>query len=451
MTSNAGTVMGTAAPADDRYWDEVETYPRERLRELQLAALRRQLCYVAEHSAFYAGQWRDLGFDPRGLTSLEELAALPTVDKAAYVEGLAADPPWGRFLTADSRDLRRVHFSSGTTGTPTPVCWTQADLDRWADLYARAGYSQGVRADDIYQCLFGYPWFVGGLGGTAGFARIGATVIPAGSGDTERQLDTIERFGTTSISATPSFVLHLAETAERAGRSLRESRVRHIQVGGEPGAGVPATRSLIEEHWGARCYDGYGSLEFQPIAWECVEQAGGHLAEDFAYAEVLDADTRRPVPDGTPGVLVLTHLDKQACPLVRWWTGDVVVRTSAICGCGRTHARLVGGVLGRHDDMLVVRGVNLFPSAVEEFVRSTPDTTGEFRIVLSPAVTDPATGYLTGIGLRVETTAADRAEFAERLAARFKVELNVRCVVEPVDPQSLPRSTHKSRRIVREN
>lgn len=441
----------TRTPVDDRYWDEVETYPRERLRDLQLAALRRQLGYVAEHSGFYRHQWRDLGFDPQGLTSLDDLAALPTVDKGAYLEGLDAEPPWGRFLAADPRDVRRVHFSSGTTGSPSPVCWTQADLDRWADLYARTGYSQGVRADDVYQCLFGFPWFVGGLGGSAGFGRIGATVIPAGSGDTERQLDTIARFGTTSISATPSFVLHLAEVAERQGRSLPASRVRHIQVGGEPGAGVPATRAMIEQGWGARCYDGYGSLEFQPIAWECVEQAGGHLAEDYAYAEVLDADTRQPVADGTPGVLVLTHLDKQACPLVRWWTGDVVVRTSEVCDCGRTHARLVGGVLGRHDDMLVIRGVNLFPSAVEEFVRRTPDATGEFRIVLSPAVTDPATGYLTGIGLRVETTAADRTGFAERLAARFKTELNVRCVVETVDPHSLPRSTHKSRRVVRED
>jgi phenylacetate-CoA ligase len=302
----------------------------------------------------------------------------------------------------------------------------------------------------VYQCLFGFAWFVGGLGGSAGFARIGATVIPAGSGDTERQLDTIATYGTTSVSATPSFALYLAEVAEQQGRPLAASTVRHLQVGGEPGGGLPATRAAIEQLWGARCYDGYGSLEFQPIAWECTEQAGGHLAEDFALAEVVDPETGRPVPDGTPGVLVLTHLDKQACPLVRWWTGDVVVRDGDRCGCGRTSARLVGGVLGRADDMLVVRGVNLFPSAVEQLVREFPDTTGEFQIVLSPRVTDPVTGYLTGIELRVETTAADRAGFAARLAERCRADLTVRCDVHAADPGSLPRSTHKSHRVVRQ-
>jgi phenylacetate-CoA ligase len=435
---------------DARYWDAVETYSAEQLRELQLTKLRAQLAYVGERSAFYRRQWAALGFDPADVRELEDVRSLPVVGKAEYVEGLAAAAPWGEFLTADPRDVRRVHFSSGTTGRPTPVCWTQPDLDRWADLYARAGFSQGVRDTDVYQCLFGFAWFVGGLGGSAGFARIGATVIPAGSGDTERQLDTIATYGTTSVSATPSFALYLAEVAEQQGRPLAASTVRHLQVGGEPGGCLPATRAAIEQQWGARCYDGYGSLEFQPIAWECTEQAGGHLAEDFALAEVVDAETGRPVPDGTPGVLVLTHLDKQACPLVRWWTGDVVVRDGERCGCGRTSARLVGGVLGRADDMLVVRGVNLFPSAVEQLVREFPDTTGEFQIVLSPRVTDPTTGYLTGIELRVETTAADRAGFAARLAERCRADLTVRCDVHAAEPGSLPRSTHKSHRVVRQ-
>jgi phenylacetate-CoA ligase len=435
---------------DERCWDPVETWPGERLREFQTSALRRQLAYVGARSDYYRGRWRDLGFEPGDVRELDDLAALPVVGKDDYAAALADAPPWGSFVAADPADVRRVHFSSGTTGQPTPVCWTQPDLDRWADLWARMAYSQGVRAADVHQCLFGYAWFVGGLGGTAGMARIGATVIPAGSGDTDRQLDAIARYGTTSVSGTPSFVLHLADVAASQGRPLRDSRVRHVQVGGEPGAGIPATRRVIEQQWGARCFDGYGSLEFQPIAWECSEQLGGHLAEDAIYAEVVAPDTRQPVPDGTPGVLVLTHLDKQACPLVRWWTGDVVVRDRTACACGRTHARLAGGVLGRQDDMLVVRGVNVFPGAVEQLVRRARQAAGEYQIVLSDEVTDPVTGYLTAIGLRVETTATDTGRFARELAGAVRAQLGVRCIVTPVPAGTLPRSTHKSRRVVRE-
>jgi phenylacetate-CoA ligase len=214
---------------------------------------------------------------------------------------------------------------------------------------------------------------------------------------------------------------------------------------------VPATRRHIEQQWGAKCFDGYGSLEFQPIAWECEEQAGGHLMEDFAYAEVVDPDTYEPVPDGTPGVLVLTHLDKQASPLVRWWTGDIVVRDSAPCGCGRTHPRLPGGVVGRADDMLVVRGVNLFPSAVEQVVRQHAGTTGEYQIVLDDDVTDSATGYLTGIKLRVEVEPGAPESLGPDLAAAIRAELTVRASVVPVPEGSLPRSTHKTKRVVRES
>jgi phenylacetate-CoA ligase len=436
-------------PFAERYWHEVETWPRERIAELQLARLREQLSYVHGNSDFYRARWDELGFHPRDLRSADDLRELPLVGKADYVASLAERPPWGTTAAAGERDHRRVHFSSGTTSGPAPVLWTAADLNRWADLYARSAYSQGVRDTDVYQCLFSYAWFVGGLGATAGYERIGATVLPGGSGDTRRQIDTMFRYGTTAISGTPSFVLHLAETAEAAGTPLSGTAVRRIQVGGEPGAGVPATRAHIERRWGAKCFDGYGSLEFQPIAWECEEQAGGHLAEDFAFAEVLDPETQEPVPDGTPGILVLTHLDKQATPLVRWNTGDIVVRDSAPCGCGRTLARLPGGVAGRADDMLVVRGVNLFPSAVEQVVRRTPGTSGEYQIVLDADVTDPVTGYLTGIKLRVEANTSRPADLAAELARAVRADLTVRAVVEVVPEGTLPRSAHKSRRVVR--
>lgn len=426
---------------------ECETLPVEQIRDNRLAALRSQLKRVHENSAHYRRMWDELGWRPDELRTLEDLAALPVTSKADYQRALEDSPPYGDFLAVPRELLARVHFSSGTTGSPTPVGWTAWDLDRWAGLYARSAYSQGVRPGDVYQCLFGFAWFVGGLGATLGYTKLGATVIPGGSGDTERQIDTIFRYGTTAVGGTPSFLLHLADRARELGRPLADSPVRQVMAGGEPGGGLAATRALLEREWGARCFDGYGCLEFQPIAWECEAQAGGHLAEDFVHAEVVDPVTREPVPDGEPGVLVLTHLDKQACPLVRWWTGDVVVLDRSACACGRTHARLRGGVRGRADDMLVVRGVNVFPSAVENVVRRTVDGTAEFRVVLDPALADPATGYPAA--LRVQVEAAAGGELPERLAAALRAELQVRAVVDIVTPGSLPRTTHKARRVVR--
>jgi phenylacetate-CoA ligase len=279
----------------------------------------------------------------------------------------------------------------------------------------------------------------------AGYQKLGCLCVPGGSADSTRQLETMLRLGTTAVGGTPSFLLHLAEVAAREGFDLPGRGPTILMTGGEPGAAVPGVRRQLERKWGARAYDGYGSIEFQPIAWECEAQAGGHLTEDFAHAEVLDPSTHEPVPDGTPGVLVLTHLDKQATPFVRWWTGDVVVRDRSQCACGRTMARLPGGVRGRADDMLVVRGVNLFPSAAEDVIRRT-DGAGEFRIVIDGTLEDPATGFLTGIKIDLE---ADDSGLAEVVSQRIRSELTVRAVVTACAPGSLPRSTHKSARLIR--
>lgn len=437
-------------PHSAEIWDERETWPRERMAELQLSLLTTQLVRVAERSDFYRDRFADAGFEAGDLRTFDDLRALPVMRKPDYLHALEKAPPWGSTLACDPEETRRVHFSSGTTSRPSPMTWTDADLDRWADLYARSAYSQGVRATDVYQVLFNFSWFVGGLGGIAGYQRIGATCIPGGAVNSRRQIETMFEYGTTCVGGTPSFMLHLVEVAAEMGRDLRHTAVDKIMVGGEPGAGIPATRALIEQTWGAVCRDGYGSLEFQPIAWECHEGAGGHLAEDFAYAEILDPDTLDPVPDGHPGVLVLTHLDKVASPLVRWWTGDMVVRDAVPCACGRTLARLPGGVRGRADDMLVVRGVNVFPSAVEEVVRSTEGATGEFQIVIDDDVRDPMTTFLTGVKLRVEAAPGAASDFATTVADRVRAELQIRAKVEVVDLGALPRSTHKATRVVKD-
>jgi phenylacetate-CoA ligase len=429
--------------------DTVELEPREQIEARQLERLLAQLERVYSTSAYYRSRWDELGFIPGDVASVGDLARLPLTTKADLEAAIDREPPYGDLLAVAPQNVARVHFSSGTRARPTPIAWTAADLTRWAELYARMAWSQGIRPGDVYQCLFSYAWFVGGLGATAGYTLLGATVIPAGSADTERQIETIFRFGTTAVGATPSFLVHLADAADRLGRPMRDSQVRYVMAGGEPGGAVDGTRALIEEQWGARCYDGYGCLEFQPIAWECEARAGGHLAEDFALAEVLDPETSEPVVDGTPGVLVLTHLDKEACPLVRWWTGDIVVLDRTPCECGRTHTRLRGGVRGRADDMLLIRGVNLFPSAVEDVVRRQPGAGAEYRIVLDRDLVDEATGFRTGFRLQVESTPESPDDLAVRLADVVHRELKVRPVVEIVGAGSLARSTHKSERIVR--
>src|SRR6056297_684638 len=320
--------MRTAAkqPYSETIWDEIEIWSRDRIEAFQNETLPKQLDHVARNSAHYKTQFAELGLEAGDIRCLDDLRKLPLTKKQDYVRGLAEDPPFGTFRAVSMTAAARVHYSSGTTSRPAPVLWSHADLDRWSDLYARFLYAQGLRASDVFHCMFGYSWFVGGLGATLAAQHLGALVIPGGSVDTERQIETILEYRPRCVIGTPSFMAHIAEAAYARGVDLRASSVEMVCVGGEPGASIPGTRERIEAQWGARMFDCYGALECQPIGWDTSLQLGPTLAEDFIYVEILDAETDEPVPDGAPGVLVLTHLDKQACPLVRWWTGDVVVR-----------------------------------------------------------------------------------------------------------------------------
>lgn len=437
-------------PYSETVWDEVETWSRDRLEAFQLDALRRQLKSVGERSKHYQRVFAEAGFNPGDLKSLADLRRLPFTRKSDYVAGLAAEPPFGTLAAVQPGEAVRVHFSSGTTARPAPVLWSMADIDRWADLYARYLYAQGLRRGDIFQCMFNYAWFVGGLGATMAAQHMGALVIPASSGDTERQIETIFQYGTNCVIGTPSFMAHVAEAAAKMGRDLTKSNVKMVCVGGEPGASIPGTREKLEAQWGAPMFDCYGALECQPIGWDTAARIGPTLAEDFIYVEVLHPDTHEPVADGERGVLVLTHLDKEACPLVRWWTGDMVVRDSKPAPDGRTHARLKGGVLGRADDMLIIRGVNLFPTAVEDVVRAFPGLTNEYVLVIDDSVKDPKTKFLTGVRLKVEREPDAPADIGERLSQRLREKLQVRFHVEVLEPGTLPRTVHKAKRVIHE-
>ncbi len=439
-----------STPYSETVWDACELWPRERITAFQTERLKAQLTRVARTSAHYGKVFADVGFDPEKFTSLDDLQRLPLTRKKDYVAGLAEDPPFGTFRAVDVADAVRVHFSSGTTAAPAPVLWSAHDADRWADLYARYLYAQGLRREDVFHCMFGYSWFVGGLGATMAAEKLGALVIPGGSVDTQRQIDTILQYRPRCVIGTPSFMAHVAEAALARGIDLASCSVEMVCVGGEPGASIPGTREKIERQFGAKMFDCYGALECQPIGWDTAAQTGPTLAEDFIYTETLDPKTDEPVPDGTPGVLVLTHLDKEACPLVRWWTGDIVVRDSTPAADGRTHARLTGGVQGRGDDMLIVRGVNLFPSAVEDVVRAHPGTTNEYVLVVNDSMKDPNTGMLRRVVLRVEREDAGDAQLGERLKAALRAQLNVSFDVEVLDAGSLPRTVHKATRVVKE-
>lgn len=440
----------SAQPFSDDIWDEVETWSRDRITAFQTERLGQQLQRVGEKSAHYRRVFKECGFDPRDFRSLDDLRHLPLSRKADYVDGLAEDPPFGTFRAVDIAEAVRVHFSSGTTSRPTPVLWTGEDVERWSDLYARFLYAQGLRRNDVFHCMFGYSWFVGGLGASLAAQRLGALVIPGGSVDTRRQVETIETYRPRCVIGTPSFMAHIAETAQEMGVDLVNSSVDMVCVGGEPGASVPGTRDRIERLWGAKMFDCYGALECQPIGWESALQNGPQLAEDFIHVEILHPETNEPVADGERGVLVLTHLDKQACPLVRWWTGDVVVRDSRPSPDGRTHARLPGGVLGRADDMLIVRGVNLFPTAVEDVVRSHEGVSNEYVLVVDDRMRDPNTGFLRGITLRIEAPGSEKEQIARTLGERLREKLQVRFDIEVCEPGTLPRTVHKAKRVIRE-
>src|SRR5690606_3354777 len=219
-------------PFSDAIWDERETWSRDQIQAFQLDALKRQLVYVNEKSQHYREVFRKAGFDPREFRSFDDLRRLPFTRKAEYVQGLADAPPFGTLAAVDTSEAVRGHFSSVTTARPAPVLWTQHDLDRWAELYARYLYAQGLRRGHVFQCMFNYAWFVGGLGATAAAQRVGALVIPGSSGDTDRQIDTIFEYGTNCVIGTPSFMAHMAEAAQAKGRDLTKSNVHMVCVGG---------------------------------------------------------------------------------------------------------------------------------------------------------------------------------------------------------------------------
>jgi phenylacetate-CoA ligase len=415
---------------------DVETLPWEEQLALDDQAFRAQLAYLKQCSPFYGDKLAHTD----GRETLADIAALPLTDKRELRETTTTENPIGAHLAVDLHDVVRIYSTSGTTGTPSYIPLTQTDLDNWvtgsARSYAASGIARGQRIVSTYNAG---PFVAGAA--LASFDRLGLTHIPVGTGNTERLIKAIELLRPDAAVLTPSYAAYLTERADLAGSS-----VRRVLVAGEPGGGEPAFRAALEEGWGAKVTEAMGIGDIGVSLWgECHHQTGMHLgARGFVHAELIDPESERTIPmaDGATGELVLTHLKHRAAPLLRFRTRDhVEVRTSP-CPCGRTGPRI--RCVGRTDDMLIVRGVNVFPSAVREVVSAfSPDVSG--HILVRP----PTNGVKQEPPLPVTVELAQgvqaRANLADRIRDRLRNALVVQTRIELVPWGTLQRSEYKSK------
>ncbi|WP_428956725.1 phenylacetate--CoA ligase PaaK [Streptomyces sp. cg35] len=422
-----------------QWWDEGERLDAAELRALQLERLRATLGRVYERVPFYREAFDKAGVRPEDCTALEDLARFPFTTKA----DLRDNYPFGMFAV-DRADVRRLHASSGTTGLPTVVGYTEDDLSMWADMVARAIRAAGGRPGHKVHVAYGYGLFTGGLGAHYGAERLGCTVIPASGGMTARQVRLILDLEPEIIMVTPSYMLTLLDEFERQGVDPRSTSLKVGIFGAEPW--TQEMRREIEERCGIDAVDIYGLSEVvgPGVAQECVETKDGlHIWEDHFFPEVVDPVTGAVLPDGEPGELVFTSLTKQAMPVIRYRTKDL---TRLLPGTARPAFRRMERITGRSDDMVILRGVNLFPTQVEEIVLRTPGVAPHFQLRLTRE------GRMDALTVRAEArpdaTPDERTAAARAIAAGMKDGVGVTVTVEIVDPETLERSVGKIKRIV---
>ncbi len=421
-----------------------ECMPQDELRILQLYRFKKQLRRVYERVPFYRKKMEEAGITPEDIKSLEDVRHLPFTTKDDFREHY----PYGLFAV-DLEEIVRIHSSSGTTGKPTVVGYTKRDLETWATLTARVLAAGGVTKKDIVQIAFGYGLFTGGFGLHYGVEKLGATVIPASSGQTKRQLMIMRDYGTTALVCTPSYALHIAEVMEEMGMSPEELKLRVGLFGAEPW--TENMRQQIERALGIDATDNYGLSEVMGpgVAGECIEAKSGlHIFEDHFLAEVVDPETLEPVEEGEWGELVLTTLTKEGLPLIRYRTRDITRLYREKCPCGRTFVKMAKPS-GRTDDMLIIRGVNIFPSQVEEALLEIEGVSPHFQIVVDKR------GYLDEMEVWVEASERiffdsmkKQKELLDRITEHLQQSLGVKVKVKLVEPKTLERTTGKSKRVI---
>ena len=417
----------------------METIRPEELAALQLKRLKWTL-RQAQEVGLYQKKFKEAGISPDDIRTLDDVEKLPFT----YKKELQAGYPFGLFAVP-LKEIIRIHTTSGTTGKPTVVGYTRQDLENWSELIARNMTMIGLGEDDIFQNAVNYGLFTGGLGFHYGAEKIGMTVIPSATGNTRRQIEMIEDFGVTAIHCTPSYALHLAEVAESMGKTLDTLRIGIF--GAEPWS--ENTRVELERRLGVRAYDSYGLSEmYGPgVAFECPEHNGLHLWHDCYLAEIIDPETGERLAPGERGELVITPLVKEALPLVRYRTGDVTRLIEGACACGR--GQRIERITGRSDDMLVIRGINIFPSQIEHVLRSLPEVGDQFMVYVDRV------RHLDEMTIEVEMTRAgfsgelqDLARVQKKIVGELHSTLGLRTAVKLVEPGSLPRFEGKAKRVI---
>jgi phenylacetate-CoA ligase len=418
---------------------EQETMPRERLAQLQLERLQATVANAYANVPLHRQRLEAKGLRPADIRSLADLAQLPFTVKT----DLRDQYPFGLFARPLG-EIARLHASSGTTGKATVVGYTMEDLSNWADLVARSLYTAGVRRGDVVHNAYGYGLFTGGLGAHYGAERLGAVVVPVSGGSTERQIGLIMDFNARVLCATPSYALAMAEVAREQGVDLRKSGLRIGMFGAEPWSA--AMRREIEAQIGLRAVDIYGLSEIMGpgVACECECHDGLHGWEDHFLFEVIDPETGRALPEGEAGELVITTLTKQALPMLRYRTRDITRLTTAPCDCGRTHVRILR-ITGRNDDMLIIRGVNVYPSQIEAVLLGRPNIAPHYQLVVERE------GILDQVRIEVEAApGVDAGQFdaiARDVKHHIKSQVGITTEVSVQAPGAIPRSQGKAVRV----
>ena len=442
MSAATGTI--TPDRAGGNFWQQAaETMTVEELRDTQMERLRATLRNAVGHVPFYRRKLAEAGLEPDDVTCHGDACDLPFTTKI----DLRDHYPFGMFAVP-REELVRVHASSGTTGNPTTVGYTAADVSLWADLIARTLAAGGMKPGDMLQNAYGYGLFTGGLGLHYGCERLGATILPISGGNTDRQLKLMRDFGVTAISCTPSYALYLAEAARDRGLRPDDLPIRVGYHGAEPWSNE--MRRQIEDGLGIDALDIYGLSEMggPGVAFECRCKAGMHVNEDHYMVEIVDPQTLEPVPEGTVGELVVTTLSRVAQPLIRYRTRDLCSIVSDPCECGRGFARMTKPV-GRSDDMLIIRGVNVFPSQIEEVLMTIPQIEPHYQIVVDRK------GHLDMVEVWIEVgedvfgeTMGQLETFERGVQQRLYSVLNIQVKVKLKEPRTIARSEGKAVRVI---
>jgi len=425
-------------------WNEIESARREDIEKVQLSRLKDTIERVYTLTPFYKQKFDEMGLKPEDITSLADIRKLPFTTK----KDLRAHYPFGLF-TVPMSEVVRVHSSSGTTGKPTVVGYTKADMEVWDEVMARVYTMAGATAEDIVHNGYGYGLFTGGLGFHNGAEKIGATVIPVSGGFTDRQLLLMKDFNATILAATPSFALHMAELAKKAGPDyLKEYKLKAGVFGAEPTS--KGLKQEVRDAWGIDYHEVYGLSEIigPGVGSSCKSSDLLHIFEDHFYIEIIDPETGEAMPDGERGELVITPLTKQALPLLRYKTGDITSITKEPCKCGRTMLRMES-IVGRADDMLIISGVNVYPSQIEHVIANSQGVTLNYQIIADKK------GHLDKLEIHIEVSdeimndnLGEMEKIKKNIQADLLNNLYLNAVVKLVEPRSIERSMGKAVRII---